>query len=317
MGVTALEKSDIANAVMDSKSLTLIGGAPTNVFSLHGGGERSIGETPLVLVVPGNPGISHLYIPFARKIFKLGKNMLDVSVVSNAGQSPGCYKVSVGSSSTASDWFCLQDQVGHKLSYLEQEAAERKSLILIGHSIGCLVVLKMMEKLDPARVKKVILLFPVIERVALSPKAQSRMSCLWSFLQGPFLFIAWVIFRLTPSFIWSYFWKYYFSDSPLEHFDSLAEGMMLLNEKCLYNLLQYARFEMNNIREPPLDLINKNIHKTVFYYGAKDSWNVENCYQNMAARYPGKVHLLPSHVKHAFVEHASDEVANIVHSNIL
>jgi len=300
---------------MDSKSLVIIEGAPTNVFTLRSDVQRSA----LVLVVPGNPGISHLYIPFARKIFELGRKMLDVSVVSNAGQSPGCYKASsaTGSySSKASDWFCLQDQVKHKLAYLEQEAAERNSLILIGHSIGCLVVLKMMEKLDPTRVKKVILLFPVIERVALSPKARSKVSYLWSFLQGPFLIVAWIMFKLTPSFIWSYIWKYYFSKSPLEHFDCLTEGMMLLNEKCLYNLLQYARYEMNKIQEPPLDLISKNINKTVFYYGAKDSWNVENCYQNMAARYPGKVHLLPPHVKHAFVEHASDEVASLVHSNM-
>ena len=315
---------------MDQKALLLVGGAPTNVFSLLSSATRGNSEVPLILLIPGNPGISHLYIPFAIKVFQLGKNKFDVSVVSNAGQSPGCYKekpiqlpgcINCTDHSkdlnSSTDWFSLEDQVDHKLAYIEQEAAERKSLILIGHSIGCLVVLKMLQHLNPVRVKKVILLFPVIERVSLSPRALSWQSYLWSFLQGPFLFVVGMIFKLTPSFMWTYFWKYYFCATPLGHLDHLTEGMMVLNEKCMYNLLQYARYEMKRINDPPLDLIGKNIHKTVFYYGVKDHWNVDSCYKDMVARYPGKVHLLPSHVPHSFVVHASDEVADIVHPNFM
>ena len=300
----------------------LVGGTPTNVFSLRSTRPEGSSDVPLVVVVPGNPGISQLYIPFARKFYNLGHKKFDVSVISNAGQSPGCYKKTSDSTKDpeceSGDWYCLQDQVQHKLAYIEQEAAERKSLILIGHSIGCLIVLRMLQHLSSARVLKVVLLFPVIEHVARTPNAHSWTSYLWSFLQGPFLLLAWIVFRLTPSFLWTYFWKYcYFSKSPHDHVDILTEGMKQFNEKCMYNLLQYARYEMKRICEPPLDVISRNIHKIVFYYGRGDYWNIDSCYKNMAARYPGRVHMLPSHIKHAFVEHSSDDVAHIVSSSYM
>lgn len=307
--------------------LQVVCGAPTHVFSLRVRGALSC-KVPLILIIPGTPGICHFYIPFASRLFGLGQGKLDVSIVSNAGHSPGHYKESAihpsGISSTsqdlhseATDWYTLQDQVSHKIAFIQQEAVERNSLILIGHSVGCWIVLKMLQHLIPAKVEKVILLFPAIEKMSLTANANSYVSYLWSSLQKPFLALTWLLSMWTPSFVKTYLCGSYFYKTPPEHLKSFTEGIQLIDEKCVYNQLQTARHELHRMNDPPFDVIDANIDKIVFYYGVGDRWNVESCYEDMAARYPGKeVHLCPQNIPHAFVEYASDEMAELVHSKL-
>lgn len=307
-------------------NVQVVGGAPTHVFSLRNNRAED-SKVPLILIIPGSPGMGHFYVPFATKIFHLGQGRFEVSVISNAGHSPGYYKgravcdapcnTSQDPHSEATDWYTLQDQVAHKLAFIKQEASERDSLILIGHSIGCWYVLKMLQHLNPARVEKVILLFPVIEKMTLTHKAHSFASYLWSSLQIPFLVLVWVVSKLTPSFVKTYFWRCYFYTTPPGHLEFITEGMKGVDEKCMYNLLQLARYDMDKLNDPPLDMIDANIDKIVFYYGMDDDWNTESCYRDMAARYPEKeVHLCSKNFPHAFVECASEEMAEFVYSKL-
>lgn len=308
----------------------VVGGIKTHVFSLknNGAGNRSV---PLMLIIPGTPGICHLYVPFAKRLFHLGQGRFDVSVISHAGHSPGHYKDTTSHSSVqassgsisqdllseVTDWYTLLDQVEHKLAFIQQQTADRDSLILIGHSLGCWIVLKMLQHLTPSRVEKAILLFPAIERISFTPRARSFTSYFWSSLQTPFLGLVWLYSKLTPSFVKTYMWSYYFYTTPPEHLEFIMEGMKQVDERCMYNLLQVAKHEMDRVKDPPLDVIDANIDKIVFYYGVDDQWNVEDCYRDMASRYPGKeVHLCPPNFSHAFVEHVSDEMASFVHSKL-
>ena len=131
-----------------------IGAAPTHVFSLRNEGTK-FRKVPLVLVIPGTLGICHFYVPFASKLFCSGQGKFDVSVISNAGHSPGHYKDTTIQDIEDTDWYTLQDQVFHKLAFIKQMASDRDSLILIGHSVGCWIVLKMLHHLIPAKVDKV------------------------------------------------------------------------------------------------------------------------------------------------------------------
>lgn len=300
--------------------MKMVGGIPTHVFSLE---SRSPKRTPLVVVIPGSPGMAHFYIPFASKLFDIGQEQFDIAVVSHAGHSPGHYKDTFcahgdanESTGSATDWYTLQDQITHKLAFIEEEAQDRE-LIFIGHSIGCWIILHMLKKLHPSKILHVFLLFPTIEKMAMTPNAQSLVSHLWSSLRMPFTALLWLSSRLIPYFVKKWVLSIHFSTTPCEHLQHLAQGTINIDEKSIYNILRMAKQEINEVVDPPLNVIDANIDKMVFYYGVGDRWNVDSCYRDMATRYPEKdVNLCQLNINHAFVECSSDIMAEYVHSKL-
>lgn len=307
-----------------------LNGVPTHVFSLkadHYAGPRN---SSLLLIVPGSPGMGHFYIPFATKLFQLGEGRYDVAVVSHAGHSPGHIRrplndgrqiesdPSVGDfdvNDQEEDWYSLEDQISHKLEYIRKRASSKDSLFLVGHSIGSWMILQMLQQLEPSRVKKVALLFPTIEKMRVTPNGQ-KLSPLFSTWQRPFTMLIWFISSL-PNFLRRFVLHRYFHTTPSEHVTHMAEATMNINSRSMYNILQMAHQEMEEVAEPPFHVIDEHIDKIVFYYGVGDRWNVDSCYKDMAARYPDKdVNLCRNGFPHAFVECASDEMAEFVYSKL-
>ena len=309
-----------------------VGGVPTHVLSLKSG-SHSVGgghthPPPLLVIIPGSPGMGHFYIPLANKLFSMGQGRYDVSVVSHAGHSPGHYKATTScqtcesfeepSSHGTTDWYCLEDQIVHKLAFIEEEGKARDSIVLIGHSIGCWMILQMLQRMDTAKITKVFLLFPTIEKMGVTPNGQSILSYLWSSLRKPFTGLVWLSSRLIPNVVKESVLSVHFRTTPRHHLQPITQGVMNIDEKSMYNILQMAKQEMSEVVEPPLKAIDENIDKIVFYYGVGDNWNVESCYRDMAARYPGKqIHLCESNINHAFVECSSDEMAEFIYSKLL
>ena len=310
-----------------------VGGVPTHVFFKRCKTESARAAPPLAVIIPGSPGMGHFYIPFACKLFELGEGKLDVSVVSHAGHSPGFYKNLEDTSlekikeanknylseesKTVTDWYNLQDQVAHKMAFLEEAASNRDSIILIGHSIGCWMILQMLQMLPTSKVSNVFLLFPTIEKMALTPNAQSSQSYLWSSLRLPFTGLIWICSKLIPNSFKKFVLRRHFDTTPDNHLEFITQGAINIDEKSMYNILKMAKQEMNEVTDPPLHIIDVNIDKIVFYYGVGDGWNMEDLYDEMAARYPGKgVHLCQNNFPHAFVECASNEMAEYVYSKL-
>ena len=306
---------------------------------------------PLVIIVAGSPGMGHFYLPFASRLFEKCGGRYEVSVISHAGHSPGHYKdtgngllagyhraetessadssesgsstvegetVEGGTSaSTVTDWYNLQDQIAHKVAFIEEELKNRESLVLVGHSIGCWMILQMLKRIDTAKVSRAFMLFPTIEKMGQTPNALSSTSYLWSSLRRPFMFLVWLSSKVVPEFVRKRIVDSHFSTTPVDHLDSISQGALNINERSIYNVLMMARQEMAEVVECPFDVIDEHIDKLVFYYGVGDRWNVEGSYSDMAARYPGKdVHLCERNIDHAFVEQSSDEMADFVHSKL-
>lgn len=291
--------------------------------------------------------MGHFYMPFASKLFQVSQGGYDVSIVSHAGHSPGHYKDSsnlltppsdstgeigdstgeIGDSTTktgdscvsATDWYCLQDQVYHKLAFIEEEARGRDSIILIGHSIGCWMILQMLERMESSRISKIFLLFPTIEKMALTPNGQSALSYAWSSLRTPITGLVWLCARFMPDFVKKWLLSQHFYTTPSEHLQPMIQGVANMDEKSVHNVLKMARQEMDEVLNPPLTTIDQNIGKIVFYYGVGDKWNVESCYSDMAARYPagGNVHLCEHNIDHAFVECSSDQMVEYILSELV
>ncbi|KPP76225.1 hypothetical protein Z043_104450, partial [Scleropages formosus] len=78
------------------------------------------------------------------------------------------------------DVFGLQGQIEHKLAFLREHVPRDTRLVLIGHSIGCYIILDMMKREPRLQVRvssweqvlKSVLLFPTIERMAATPQGR-------------------------------------------------------------------------------------------------------------------------------------------------
>lgn len=305
-----------------------VNGIPTHVFSLKADHYTRPRNSTLLLVVPGSPGIGRFYVPFATKLFELGEGRYDVAVVSHAGHSPGHIRPAQLDTSrpeqacdtekgghSERDWYSLEDQVSHKLEYIRKHASNKDALFLVGHSIGSWVILQMIQKLEPDRVKKIALLFPTIEKMEITPNGQ-KLAPLFTTLRLPFTALVWLMSTI-PNFFRRFVLNRYFNTTPSEHVEHMAEATMNINSSSIYNILRMAHQEMSEVTEPPFHVIDEHIDKMVFYYGVRDRWTVESCYEDMAARYPDKdVNLCSKGFPHAFVECASDEMAEFVFSKL-
>ena len=58
----------------------------------------------------------------------------------------------------------------HKVNFVRDHIPPETPLILVGHSIGAYIILHMMTKFGSERIWMAALLFPTIERMAISPK---------------------------------------------------------------------------------------------------------------------------------------------------
>ena len=65
------------------------------------------------------------------------------------------------------------EQITHKQIFLEEHIPSKSKIILIGHSIGAYIILHLLKNCSRATdVTKSILLFPTIERMAISPSGR-------------------------------------------------------------------------------------------------------------------------------------------------
>ena len=243
--------------------------------------------------------------------------MYDVSVVSHAGHSPGVHKQppSQDDQGGTRDWFSLEDQISHKLAFLRERAERKRSLYLVGHSIGCYMILKMLKHLAPSRVRKIFFLFPTIEKMAATPNGVSQRP-LFTTYRSPFTATVWLLGAI-PEFIKLRILRQWFSSSPPEHVDYMCRAVMNIDSRSIYNILSMAEQEMKEVVDLPVEAIGEAIDKLVFYYGVGDKWNSEEMYQEMVERFPGKdINVCQSGYSHSFVINSSDPMAEYVFSKL-
>ena len=300
---------------LKDKSLTTIdiNGIPTSVYSrvsLNTKGEDD--SSDLILCIPGSPGVAEFYVPFADHLYNLHKGTLDVCVVSHAGHSPGTKKIKTTRDSN--DWYSLQDQVDHKIAFVNQYYPRLKSLYLIGHSIGSHVALKMLD--DSPAMKKCILLFPAIERFAETPNARWQRPFYTTF-RWLAIFSLWLSTLLFPLSFRKFVLQKRFNSSPKPHRNSFISATLSISTTSLYSILCMADDEIKNVKELPAHIISKHHDSLVLYYGIGDRWNLPSFYQELIDRFPlVDVTLCSRGLKHAFILKSSNEVAEFCHKKL-
>ncbi|XP_076807016.1 lipid droplet-associated hydrolase-like [Clavelina lepadiformis] len=263
---------------------------------------------PIVFVIiPGNPGLIHFYEKFSEVLY----STTDIPVwgVSHTGHTKTDKQFDHPDVLDCG----LECQIEHKIDFLKQEVfPNADKVILIGHSIGCYIILQIMDKMKEyrSRFEKGVLLFPTIERMRHTPNGKlmtpilSYGRWLYVFLAGIFnLLPNFVLCRLVPCLTSS---ERCVSDTVLEHLCPKVADC------CTYMALE----EMYEVNKRDDEIIKRNIDKLIFYYGAADRWCPASCYHDLKNLFKHRpncaIHLCEQNVQHAFMLEHSAFIADLV-----
>ncbi|XP_067879401.1 lipid droplet-associated hydrolase isoform X2 [Heterodontus francisci] len=239
----------------------------------------------LFLIIPGNPGIVYYYKPFMQILYKILNQKYPIWAISHAGHCVPSEDMEMMEDIELEDVFGLNGQVEHKLTFLMKNVPKDIKLVLIGHSIGCHMILEMMKREPNLKVLKAVLLFPTIERMAESPQESVKASLVRWALQG------------------------------LQSLDeaTVTASLNLFNVDCAANAMYLGSQEMVQVVQRDDSTIRRCLDKLIFYYGYNDRWCPIKYYEDMKRSFPeGTIHLCQKGIRHAFVLDANVEMAQML-----
>jgi len=214
----------------------------------------------------------------------------------------------------------LNGQVQHKLAYIADHLPTRRRLILVGHSIGSYIILKMLSsKVDDSlssdsgfhRIIKCCLLFPTIERMAQSPKGRT-VTPVMKYMHWVIPFFTYPLYYLVPSGLKRYMIERYFGVGRVTPC-AIDATLKLASPGAIASCAYMGKAEMALVQEPDLETISNHVDKLFFYYGANDHWCPVQYYHEMKATFPRAcIQLCNRDIDHAFVLRSSDQMADIV-----
>uniref|UniRef100_A0A3B3QPC2 Lipid droplet-associated hydrolase n=1 Tax=Paramormyrops kingsleyae TaxID=1676925 RepID=A0A3B3QPC2_9TELE len=197
------------------------------------GGRR--GSPPLLfLIIPGNPGLVGFYRPFMRTLWQSFQGLHPVWAVSHAGHCvpPDSMDMTEdGPLLETHDVFGLRGQIEHKMAFLKRHVPRDTKLVLIGHSIGCYIILEMMKRDPQLQVLKALLLFPTIERMAASPQGRLMTPVLCQLRFAAYLPV--FLLSLLPRSLQAAMVKLVLSGLPSLDRTAAAAALSLFNVDCV------------------------------------------------------------------------------------
>ncbi|KAL1783411.1 lipid droplet-associated hydrolase [Sigmodon hispidus] len=269
----------------------------------------------LIFIIPGNPGFSFFYLPFAKTLYSLTKGCFPVWMISYAGFAllPKDKKILTApeesNAQEIKDIYGLNGQIEHKIAFLRAHVPKDVKLILIGHSIGSYVSLRVMKQAPELPVIHTFLLFPTIERMSETPNGRIATPLLCWFRYALYA-TSYLVLKPCPDIIKSFLIRKalekmgFTIELPVEnHFHPF----------CLANAAYLGGQEMIHVVKRDDQIIKELLPKLTFYYGRTDGWCPVKYYEDMKKDFPeGDIRLCEKGIPHAFVLGFSQEMATIV-----
>lgn len=268
----------------------------------------------LFLIIPGNPGVVGFYRTFMQTLHSACGGRYPVWAVSHAGHcAPPASMDMIEDASAAAehDVFGLNGQIEHKLAFIRKHVPRETSLVLLGHSIGCYIILEMMKRNPELSVLKAVMLFPTIERMAQTPqgKVMTPVLCHMRYMAYLPLFLL----SLLPDTLKVSLIKLVLGGIRSLDLAVLQPTLGLLSGDCAANAMYMGGEEMRKVLKRDNTTIKKNLEKLIFYYGATDHWCPVQYYHDIKQEFPhGDFRLCENGFRHAFVLDAGREVAEMV-----
>ncbi|KAK2825861.1 hypothetical protein Q5P01_020075 [Channa striata] len=288
-------------------------GAVTEVLKF-GSCQLQSGHRVLFLIIPGNPGVVGFYTTFMQTLHSMFGYRYPVWAVSHAGHCAppdSMDMVEDASLAAENDVFGLDGQIEHKLTFLRKHVPRETSLVLVGHSIGCYIILEMMKRDPELKILKAVMLFPTIERMAQTPqgKVMTPVLCHMRYLAYLPLFLL----SLLPDTLKSGLIKLVLGGIRSLDLAVVKPTVGLLSGDCAANAMYMGGQEMRKVLERDDPTIRKNLKKLIFYYGASDHWCPVQYYHDIKQDFPhGDIRLCENGFRHAFVLDAGREVAKMM-----
>ncbi|KAL3990067.1 hypothetical protein ACH3XW_30200 [Acanthocheilonema viteae] len=143
----------------------------------------------IILMIPGNPGNEQFYDHFGQEVLSKISGMSEENslfcTISHLNHVPMPREYSEMSISNCTDRIPLAEQIKHKSNFCLQYLTKKTKLILIGHSVGSYIMLRILPDLlkHEFSVVRCIALFPTIERLAESPNGERLLPWLKRFCE--------------------------------------------------------------------------------------------------------------------------------------
>lgn len=281
-------------------------GMPTSILKY---GKILTDTKALFLVIPGNPGVIEYYDHFMSHLYTSCKCTIPVWGVSHAGHvlPPGGNKALHNKLSY--DVCSLSGQIRSKVAFIRENIPKNVKLFLIGHSIGCYIILKILDQLEQP-IGRCFMLFPTIERMAVSPNGTVYTPVLKYLRWLAPLFISGT--KLIPEMTKKWLIRRHFKDENVPEC-VIAATIGLINPFCVSNSLYMAHQEMQTVTDLDRALVSSHLDHLSFYFGKSDDWCPPHYGENFKKLFPTcDVRVCENGFSHAYVIDASLDMADIV-----
>lgn len=143
----------------------------------------------------------------------------------------------------------LEEQITHKKKFLEEHIAPHSKIILVGHSIGAYIILNLLKTCNRASdITKAILLFPTIERMAVSPNGRYVTPMVKYFKWLAVSAVA--VFSILPDVFKQSLVKWWLSDRENLMLSSVESVLKLLTPQSINGIVTMAQDEMKEVVHP-------------------------------------------------------------------
>jgi len=291
-----------------------VGGRESCVLTVGRGvsrGQDSLNNRRVVVIIPGNPGHAAFYQEFMETLHTcLGDSHLTLLAFSHLGhetQSPSLLPLD--------PTYTLEEQVHHKLQLLDLLLPTSARITLIGHSIGCRIIIDILSRNTSHNFEKIYFLFPTMENMKITKAGTSTWSLCTTWLPL-LLLLSTCLHLLLPSFLLRILLRVYLRDSP----DFLIESVSkLLNPNHLHNVLMMAKDELETVLDLDQDrrhTLERVAGRLRAYYGTTDRWVPLSYRDRLLERVPSlgetNLEVCNKGIEHAFVMKSGAEMARIV-----
>ncbi|XP_052762494.1 lipid droplet-associated hydrolase-like isoform X1 [Mya arenaria] len=263
----------------------------------------------VILVIPGNPGVIEYYDCFMEELYRRLEGRVPVWGVSHAGhvQPPDGNQQLYDKLSY--EVCTLEGQIRHKVTFIKENIPANVKLIFIGHSIGCYIILKILDQLDH-KIKRCFMLFPTIERMAASPNGRVYTPAL-KYLRwlAPFL-VKGVSYLPENTKRWLIECHFKNEDIPS---CTQSATLSFISPFSVSNSLYMAHQEMQAVDKLDVPLLTRHMPILSFYFGSCDGWCPLAYGEELRSRFPtGDIRTCDQGYSHAYVIDASPQMADIV-----
>ncbi|XP_066275914.1 lipid droplet-associated hydrolase-like [Branchiostoma lanceolatum] len=267
------------------------------------------GKKLLYLIIPGNPGVVGYYDKFMRELYRAHGGRIPVWGMAHAGHVTLPDDVKKENSGASKGTYGFKDQIAHKIAFVKNHVPRDTQLILIGHSVGCYMVLEILKHCPEVDVLKGVQLLPMIERLKETPNG-SRLAPS-TYFRWLAVFVAFLL-SFLPDVAKRWLLKLYFLGRKLDE-GAVEASLNLFDPNVTNNSIFMGWQELSLVHEPDLQCIGQHLDKLIFYYGVTDGWAPVSFYQRMKNTFPqGDIHLCERGIQHAFCLEQSAEMAGMV-----